>query len=229
MKIKINILYWDNGEVQRFNNTNLSWYYLNCFCRFANLNGLEIEPFLFDFSEEKTLGEDAIHISYPMGIYKRSEKINKVIEYHGQEEYIFAVMDSDLIIPREDYLGLVYLLKNLKNEKFYVFNLNDLTSLKGVDFENKKITFEELEYQQRQMEPDLGALFFINSNAFEKVGKFDERFIAWGGEDNRMSYDLVNGGYKKVILPIIPFHLPHRHALKESDKEQYQKQLTYLK
>lgn len=226
MKIKINILFWNNDkDKQRLDNTNLSWFYLKKFTDAANEAGLEIEPFLFDFSEDKVL-DDAIHISYPKGVYKRSEKINKVIEYHkSDEEYIFSVMDSDLIIKPKDYNDLIYLLKSIKDNKFYVFHLDDLINLIGVDFENKIIYFEKIQVQQRPMNPDLGALFFIKNSMIQEVGGFDESFTVYGGEDNKISNDLQNKGYKKVIWPIKPIHLYHENLLNSViNTEQYQKQ-----
>jgi len=227
MKIVINILYWDNGEKQRLDNTNLSWYMLNKFCTYAQEKGLDIEPFLFDFSEDKVLNE-GIHISYPKGAYKRSEKINKVIKYHSDKEVIFSVMDSDLILKESEYDAYVYLLKTLKLNNFYTFYLDDLTSIQGVDFINNNLDYNEIQTQQRQMNPDLGALFFIDIKILKDVGGFDERFIVWGGEDNRLAQELVKKGIKKIVLPLKPLHLPHNHALTEKDYEQYKKQVKIL-
>jgi len=228
MKIVINILFWDNGEKERLCNTNLSWYMLNKFCVYAQEKGLDIEPFLFDFSEDKVINE-AIHIPYPKGVYKRSEKINKVINYHSDKDVIFSVMDSDLILKESEYDAYIYLLKTLKLNNFYVFNLDDLVSTEGVDFENKKIDYSKIQTQQRQMCPDLGALFFINLKILEEVGGFDERFTVYGGEDNDASFRLQEAGFKKIILPLIPYHLPHINLMDTVvGTEEYKKQVNIL-
>ncbi len=227
IKMKINILYWDNGDKQRLDNTNLSWYNLKSFADYCNDNGVAVEPFLFDFSEVQVL-PDAIHIPYPKGDYKRSEKINKVFAHHAGEETFLAICDSDVIIRPEDYDAMMYFIVTVKKNKYYVFKVDDLTSVKGVDFENNKINFDELETQPRQFEPDLGGLFMLHNDIIKTAGGFDERFTVWGGEDNEISYRLQGNGFSKILLPVVPIHLPHDHALLEKDLEQYKKQVQIL-
>jgi hypothetical protein len=225
MQIRINILYWDNKEKQRFDNTNLSWYYLNKFISYANDKGLDIKGFLFDLSEDKVL-DDAIHIPFEKGSYKRSHKINKVIEYHGNDEYIFSVMDSDLIIAEKDYDSFIYLLQSMKDNCFYVFKLNDLLNTKGVDYENKIIDFKQLEYKNRKFNPDLGGLFFLDIKLLKEIGGFDEEIIVWSCEDNIAALKLLKNGYRKIILPITPYHLPHINLMdKVFGTPQYKKQV----
>lgn len=225
MKITINILFWGTDE-QRLLNTKLSWHNLKKFSQYAKEKGFEIEPFLFDFSEDHTLSE-AKHIPYPNSSYKRSEKINKVIEYHGDYDGFFGVYDADVIFDPKDYDGLIYLLEKMKRDKFYVFKLNDISSTKGIDFDNLEIDFDNIEFSARNFEPDLGAVFFVDMKAVRE-NPFDERFICWGGEDNKIVQTLIEKGYKKIVYPIIPYHLPHVHALSELDKIQYQKQVQLL-
>lgn len=232
-KIIINILYWDAGEKARLDNTNLSWYYLNRMVAEAAKDDLIIEPFLFDFSEEKVL-EDAIHIPYPKGEYKRSEKINKVIRHHGGYDGYFAIMDSDLIIKESDYEKFFYFIKTLKPKRFYTFGLDDVNSYNGIDFENKKIEFEKVTFEPRILEPDLGALFLIHIDALCRVGGFDESFTVYGGEDNKISYALQDLGYIKNILPMNPLHLPHESLFSKvvntaEYKIQYEKVLASKK
>jgi len=225
MKIKINILFWGTDK-KRLANTNLSWCYLNKFTQYAQDKGLDIESFIFDFSEVNVLG-GAIHIPYPNKAYKRSEKINKVIVYHSEPECILAVMDSDLLIDPVDYDALIYLLKKIKDNEFYVFKVNDVMNLTGIDFENETVNFKELHSLGRQFEPDLGGLFIMNNKILNE-NKFNEDFIVWGGEDNDLSYRLQGKGFKKKLLPIVPYHLPHDHSLKPEDQEQYKKQVDML-
>lgn len=226
MIIKINILFWGNSK-ERLDNTNLSLHYLKKFCIYAQDKGLPVEPFLFDLSEDKVLDE-AIHISYPNNTYKRSEKINRVIDYHGEYDGLFAIMDSDLIINPEEYDALIYLLTKTKPNEYYVFKVNDVQNLEGIYFENKEVDFSKLNYVSRAFEPDLGGLFFIESKVINE-NRFDEEFIVWGGEDNNLSYRLQAQGKKKKLLPIVPYHLPHEHALKQSDMVQYNKQVQKLR
>lgn len=225
MKIKINILFWGTDK-DRLANTNLSWYELKKFTTYARSKGLDIEPFLFDFSEVNVLN-DAIHIPYSNTSYKRSEKINKVIDYHGEYDGFFSVMDSDIFIDEQDYDVLIYLLKNMKTNKFYVFKINDLITHKGINFLDNKIDYKVLEFNERQFEPDLGGLFFVESKCIIQ-NKFDEFYTVWSCEDNDLSYRLQKIGKIKLLLPIIPYHLPHTHALKDFDLPQRDKQVKRL-
>ena len=69
--MKINILYWDNGDKQRLDNTNLSWYYLKKLSKDCDIvvdvqNGM---PF---FST----------------IYSRKPKVSIVYHVHGKQFFI---------------------------------------------------------------------------------------------------------------------------------------------
>jgi hypothetical protein len=228
MSIKINMLYWNNGDPQRLANTNFSWYFLKKFCQYVG-DHLLVEPRLFDFSAQQVLAE-AIHIPYPTGEYKRAAKINQVIDYYKHSHVtFFAVMDSDLIIPERDYYDMVCLLNLLQRDSFYVCYLDDLTGFEGIDFNHQKIYYDDLKVEQRIMEPDLGGLFFVDYHELAELGGFDERFTVWGGEDNEMANRLLRRNLKKLLLPIKPLHLPHRHALTQTEVEQYHKQVQILR
>lgn len=229
MEIKINVLFWQSEEdKQRLANVNLCWFYLNKFCDYAKDKGLEIKPVLFDFSEEKVL-DNAVHIPYPKGSYLRAEKINRVIDYY-QDNCIFSIMDSDIIFKEKDYDTLIYLLKNIKKDKFYVFQVEDLQNLDGVDYENNNIEFDKVNSSLRNYNPSLGGVFVIHKNILLEAGKFDEKsFVTYGGEDDDISMTIEDLGYKKVLLPINPLHLPHTSLAIETVKTpQYQKQLTIV-
>ena len=225
MKIKINVLFWQNEEdSQRLKNVNLSWFYLKKFCEYAKTKDLDVEAFLFDFSEFQVLGE-AIHLPYEKGSYKRSHKINDVIEYHSNEECYFSIMDSDIIFKSSDYDTLIYLLKKLKDDKFYVFRVDDVQSMDGLDYDNNNIEFINVKSTPRNYEPDLGGFFVMNIKLLQKAGRFSEEFIIWGGEDCDLSYKIQDLGYKKIILPILPLHLPHQNlSNKVMGTAQYKKQ-----
>lgn len=234
MKIKINLLFWEGNDPQRLENTKLSWYYLKRFCTYINSQKFKsdyffIEPRLFDLSQNKILNEEAIHIPFPKGSYERSAKINKVIEYLGEEEYFFSVIDSDIIFKECDYETWFYLLNSLKNDKFYVVNLDDLINFNGIDFNSQLVNFDQVQTKERVMNPDLGALFFLNINLLKIIGGFNEEYKIYGGEDNFCALELNKRGFSKIVLPLKPIHLLHSQLYPlVCNTEQYQKQLKLL-
>lgn len=223
------MLFWqDEEDSQRLKNANLSWFYLKKFCEYANAKDLPVEALLFDFSYSKVLDE-AIHIPYEKGSYKRSHKINEVIKYHEGEECYFSITDSDIIFKESDYDTLIYLLKKMKDDKFYVFRVDDVQSMNGLDYDNNNIEFSNVNSTPRNYEPDLGGIYVMNKALLEEAGGYDTNFCVYGGEDNILSYKLQDLNYKKVILPILPLHLPHTNLLATvANTAQYKKQFDLV-
>lgn len=224
-KISINILYWDNNEKDRLENTNLAWKYLKEFCEYARNNGVNIEEKIYDFSEEKVLDE-AVHIPYPKGEYKRAEKINKVLEL-SKDSDIFSIMDSDIAIKPTQHKDLVDVLKCFNPKKFYVVNVDDVIDRTAI--ENGEIVWENIFGIKRKMDPDGGGLLFIDTAKTIELGGYDERFICWGGEENEFAKRAKLSGLKKTVIPFNLVHLPHKSVAPETfNTEQYQKQVNIL-
>jgi hypothetical protein len=228
MNITFNILFWKGFDFQnRFDNLKFSWYRLNKFCEYAQTKNVEVKPLLFDFSEEKNL-EDSIHIPYPNGEYKRSEKINRVLEYNeiNYNPNLICIVDSDVFFEEDQYDKLLDIINNYDKNIVYVPTLSDIMFKSEVDFINK--TIHNPKVTQRVLD-GLGAFFIVNFKNIFNIGGFDERFIVWGGEDDDMRSRLINSGSKIERIPIKLFHLPHESLMTSAHKSiEYHQQVSII-
>lgn len=228
MKITFNILFWKGFDFEnRIRNLEFSWFKLKKFVSYLKEKGINSECLLFDFSEENILPE-SIHIPYPTGEYKRSEKINRVLIYN-KENYnpeIICVLDSDIFFEEDQYDKLIDIINNLEDKQVLVPNLSDIIDHNEVDFINKKI-----------MDPrtvnrglgGLGAFFMLKFDEIFNIGGFDERFTVWGGEDDNISTRLSNNGCNVSRIEIKLYHLPHLSMMPEAHRDQrYHEQVKYV-
>jgi len=208
MKITFNILYWNGFDSEnRIKNINFTWDKIKQFSKYCNDNELENKCLLFDFSHNKILNE-SIHIPYINGEYKRSEKINKVLEYNynNYKPELICFLDSDIFFEESQYTILFNLINTLTPNNVFVSSVLDIMDIKSVDYVNKKLINPSF---RNRLIPGLGAFFIINFDDIFKIGGFDERFLVWGGEDDDISYRLDKKGFKISLAPIKLYHLPH--------------------
>lgn len=228
--ISINIPYWKSNDMRRENNIKLCWNYLKKFkayCDKSTLCNFDLSITLFDFSYQKQF-KDAIHFPYNDFVFEKSKKLNDLLLYHSNKIPDFiSVIDSDIIIP-QPYDNMIIYLNELKQENFYVFNLADAQKESpGIDYENNVICFDRIQTIIRNMEPDLGGLFFVDYLSLIKIGGFDERFTVWGGEDNYAAKQLKETGLNKIIAPYNMIHLYHE-IIADVKSDSYTKQVDIL-
>ena len=228
MTITFNILFWKGFDFEnRLRNLEFSWFRLKKFVSYLKEKGITSECLLFDFSDENIIPE-SIHISYPNGVYKRSEKINRVLEYNKENHNpkIICVMDSDIFFEEDQYDKLIEIFTNLNQKQVLVPNLSDIINENDVDFINKTI------HNPRTINRGLGGLgafFMLRFDEIFNIGGFDERFIIWGGEDDNISVRLDKNGCVVSRIDIKLYHLPHKSMapLAHSDP-QYRQQVRYI-
>jgi hypothetical protein len=228
MKITFNILFWKGFDFEnRLRNLEFSWFRLKKFVSYLKEKGIESECLLFDFSEENILPE-SIHIPYPDGVYKRSEKINRVL-IHNKETYnpeIICVLDSDIFFEEDQYDKFIQIIKDLKDKEVLIPNLSDIIDHNEVDFINKKINNPRTVNRGLG---GLGAFFMLRFNELFNVGGFDERFTIWGGEDDNISIRLSNNGCSVDRIDIKLYHLPHQSMMPSAHKDsRYYEQIRLL-
>ena len=229
-KISFNILYWHGFDSEnRIKNIKFCWNKINKFVEYANLKGIEIKAFLFDFSEDKIL-EDSIHIPYKNGEYKRSEKMNKVIEYNydNYSPEIFCCLDSDIFFIESEYDKLINELNNFDNNSMEICSVLDIQIKDQIDYEHNTFRVNQIAVKPRLM-AGLGAFFIIGFNNIFNIGGFDERFICWGGEDDDIGERLNKNGIKKLYTSVQLFHLPHESLSNDSmSSDQYKSQCKLI-
>lgn len=228
MKITFNILFWKGFDFEnRFRNLNFSWFRLKLFVSYLKQKGVNSECLLFDFSEEHIIPE-SIHIPYPNGDYKRSEKINKVLVYNKEtfNPEIICVLDSDIFFEENQYDKLLKIIESLGDKDVLIPNLYDITNTDGVDFVNKSIKNPKVVSRNLG---GLGAFFMLKLDQIFNIGGFDERFIVWGGEDDDISVRLKKNGCTIKTVDIVLYHLPHISMMTMSHKDnRYHEQIKII-
>ena len=158
------------------------------------------------------LDDDAVHIPFPTGSFRKAEKINAVIDHNRpvNPDYI-GISDADLVIRDEDFDLLVEHMKCFRDDRYYVCEVDDVQEESDIDFLHGEFRTHDLcvKPRERLYTADLGGLFFAPFRAMDRSGVFDERFTVWGGEDNAASFKLQECGLKPTPLLIRPLHLPH--------------------
>lgn len=227
MKITFNMLFWDGEDSEtRLKNLNFAWNKLKEFSEFCGHNDIQNVCLLFDFSEEKKIN-DSIHIPYLKNEYKRSEKINKVLEYNykNYNPELICFLDSDVFFNKDQYFYLLHEIKNFNKNDVMVSKLQDIQNNDAINFENN---YTEYQVKERII-TGLGAFFLINFSILFNIGGFDERFIVWGGEDDDIASRLDNLGIQRYYIPIIFYHLPHESLRTNTiNTEQYKKQYKII-
>jgi hypothetical protein len=219
-KITFNILYWNGSDSEtRLKNVEYCWKKINKFSDYSNSKGMSIVPLLFDFSETNEL-PGSIHIPYKNGEFKKSEKINKVIEYnylHNKPD-IFCFLDNDVFFLESEYDKLIDELINFDMSSMKTCGVLDIQNSGQIDFPNNSFSAINIDIKPRLMN-GLGAFYIIGFDNIFKTGGFDERFTCWGGEDDEIGYRLNRNGIRKEYTKIQLFHLPHKSMENDSKNE----------
>ena len=203
-------LFWTDGKENsdRLRNTIFTIEKNKFLVDYINKNGGKVNYRIYDFSPEKMIDE-AIHIPYPLSVYKRSEKIN--IALKNSTAQFFSIIDGDCFFDEEEFPSILELYKNLDPKKVYNFDWKKISYEKDVDFE-KRILLDKNAFDYaigHNRTGGLGAFFIVSTKALKKIGGFDPSFITWGGEDNEVLERLLVTLTREEIKYIAPYHLPH--------------------
>lgn len=230
VKISFNILYWDGFDSEtRLKNISFCYEKLNKFIKYSNTKNMNIKVFLFDFSEKQVI-KDSIHIPYKNNEYRRSEKMNRVLEYNNNnfKPDIFCCLDSDVFFIESEYEKLINELNVFNSNSITICSVLDIQESTCIDYTNNTFNTNQILVKPRLM-AGLGAFYIINFNNLFNIGGFDERFICWGGEDDEVIGRLINKGYNKIYTSIQLFHLPHKSLSNDSiNSDQYKIQCQII-
>lgn len=223
--ISLNMKFWHDGQEDstRTRNVIYCWNDLKKLNTFINNHSMNFNSscYLFDFSPEKII-EDAIHIPYPIGEYKKAEKTNIILKQYVNHLDYFMMFDSDTFFDFQDYDNLIKIIDNLEKNDIITFDaakLDDINNcfIDGV-FDRTKANWSYAYSGSRENGPlngyrgGLGGVYIIDTSILLNLGGFDEKYIGWGGEDGEMMNRIYNSGFLNNIKPqknIAPFHMPH--------------------
>lgn len=221
--ISLNMKFWDDGQPDstRIRNVNFSWRELKKLSDYLNVNGINSEASLYDFSPEQII-PDSIHISYPLGVYKKAEKTNIILKDKKDYDF-FMVIDCDAFFHEKDYQTLLELIKSLEKGDVCTFDLAKLDSNVSDYIINDTFIVENSDWSyaysgHRENGPlrhhtgGLGGVYISDTQLLISLGGFDEKYVGWGGEDGDMMGRIYYSEIKHKIKPtnnFAPFHLPH--------------------
>jgi len=225
MKILLVMKFWWDGQENstRLRNVSFSWIQLKKLASFLKNNNVECDAKLYDFSPDKMV-EDACHIPYGLGEYKKSEKTNKILLENKEYDFVF-MFDCDAFFSPDDYDKVLNTIKQLNKGDMVTFDLaklvdKDVQEIVSNDGVVDKVNTEwSYAYSGAKKNGplngymgSLGGVYLCDIELIMKSGGFDESYVGWGGEDGRMVEKIVQSNlpYKHISTKdYAPFHLPH--------------------
>lgn len=226
------MLYWDNGDPIRMENTSFCWNKAKDLVKFLNDENVASKANLFDFSEKNHF-EDSIHIPLNEIYYQRSKKINFALNHEiNINTNVFSIIDSDCFFFKDYYNEFKEdVISSFEKNLIYTYQLIDIPLDKRelfIDFKNNIEKFSSVEdnincnnfsYRHSAGFGTMGGFFICGTNPLKELGGFNEQFLTWGAEDDEAVSRLRN---KQAWMPKKnkgPIHLGHNKDLK--DKHYY--------
>jgi hypothetical protein len=216
--------FWTDGlkESNREKNVFFTWEKLKNLSKFLNQNGVSNNVVLYDYSPQK-IHKESIHIPYELNLFKKSKKINQIINDNNNCHYIFF-FDCDVFFDDQDYNDVLKLINNANENQIYTFDLAKLEKENSeyvrdggkIDKNIMDWNFAFSGSKERgplyQLNGGLGGVFFISRNLLLEVNGFNENLETWGGEDGDILNKIFVNKLKfefKPVREIFPFHLYH--------------------
>lgn len=223
--------YWWDGkrESTRLRNVEFCWRELQKLKTYLCEQNINVDCIMYDFSPERMIA-DAVHIPYPLGEYKRAEKINKILKIlDGQNYEYMVIFDADLFIDPLDYEQFANILTTKINpDGVCLFDAAKLGESDTIDIVNQKQkNYKSLSFAYawsgskvngplKGRTGGFGGLYIAPIKLLLKAGGYDEKFTGWGGEDNELLDRMLHSKSAIVkrkninsIRTMAPYHLSH--------------------
>ena len=123
---------------------------------------------------------------------------------------ILVFGDGDIFLKKEDYLTC---FKATETFEAITPNKDLLLNVAIEDFE--KHTFKFL--KKRRLTAFAGGMVMFTRTGFDKIGGWDERFVAWGHEDMAMSFLIFQKLRSKTFF-LDFYHIDHPRTLADTDQ-----------
>lgn len=214
--LTINLMFWTDGiqNSTRERNVKYTTAELKYLCEYLCSRNIDCRYNIYDYSPTK-LVDESIHIPYPQSAYKRSEKINKIL--NNTKTDLFAIIDSDCFVYRKDYETLANIIKQADLQSCITFDVLDFTEPDTQQIVNSgadPFTFNDRTNGRfHGRAGGLGAFFIVNTNSLKFHGGFNEKFTTWGGEDGEIYDKIYRDGYIQKIpcnnTTVKLYHLSH--------------------
>jgi predicted glycosyltransferase involved in capsule biosynthesis len=232
MKVTLFTVFWLNGNIERTRNASFSQIKLKNLCDFLKKNDVDADFFTFDFSIKKTI-DSSVHMPYNPSQYHRSKKMNMSMNHilKKNNSDVFCQFDSDIFLNEDKYVDFLNLLKNLKDNEFFIAQVLDISekSLGNINFDSVDVDLNDIIVTPRTI-TGLGAVFITHTKNIIEVGGFDERFEVWGGEDDDLAERLMRLGKLRKLCPFNYYHLPHKSLEAESKNNiKYHEQVNIIR
>tara|TARA_R110000868_G_scaffold411020_1_gene701364 strand:+ start:137 stop:841 length:705 start_codon:yes stop_codon:yes gene_type:complete len=213
LSLSINLIYWDDCLPNSTRLRNVK-YIIN---ELKNLNlflkeEIDSEINIIDYSKKQIL-EGSKHVPYADGVYKRSEKINRLL--YKCDKDLFGVIDADCFLKKVHYKTFRDSLLNNGKNCCYTYDVCDFSAQDTEQILYNYGDPDTLPVTNRfpGRTGGLGAFFITDTVNLKKHNGFDEKFTTWGGEDGeiygRIQRDnkitKVATTYDKITL----YHLNH--------------------
>jgi len=224
--------FWTDGTVPCTRTRNLLYSSgkIISLVEYLKKNDIDAHFKIYDFSPLRVINE-AIHIPYPKGVYKRSQKLNHIINENKHYDFLFS-FDSDAFFDPRDFSKIRDKINNLKDNSISLFemaSLDDQTTQRIIAGEDvdpfDDYRFSTFTLQGKDGVPlqgafgGLGGVFICSTKLLVEQGGFNENFIQWGDEDVEVLYRIRDNTDADIVRnhDMFPFHLFHFRDMYNED------------
>ncbi len=147
-----------------------------------------------------------------------------------------AVIDSDVIIPKNQILESVNMLRN--EQAYFVLPyrlkfMDTSTILRKMYMKSRniKILTKNIDKMKMMNPPHpVGGVYFCDLETYRQLGFENEKFYGWGAEDGERFYRWNSSEYRIMEIDGAVFHLSHPRILNSNyqNREQQQIKMRYL-
>lgn len=219
--------FWTDGEAYstRERNVKLTWPYLKDMVEYFNQKGVPASAKLFDYSPEKII-DGAIHIPYPLGTYKRSEKLNNIVNSLPEEDNV-SLIDCDIFIHRSQWDALIQHVLQVKYDVGFFYNFAKVEYMNGTPLDALDPTAPHPTAYSKGYCGGFGGLQLSSIKVIKDLGGYDEKFTTWGGEDGDLMDRYLKAKFHRIGVSeddVLPLHLPHfedRENILYFNREEY--------